>query len=45
MKAGTRIALYGLLLVALFIAAALLADLLVPAHWVTDWAHRTGTAH
>jgi hypothetical protein len=45
MKAGTRVALYGLALVALFLASALLADLLVPADWVTDWAHRTGTAH
>ena len=38
MKAGTRVALYGLLLVALFIASALLADVLVPTSWVEGWS-------
>jgi hypothetical protein len=41
MRAGTRVALYGLLLVALFVVSALLADLLVPATWVESWSGST----
>lgn len=42
MKAGTRVALYGVLLVVLFGLSALLADVLVPATWVADWSGSTG---
>src|SRR5699024_11143037 len=42
MRAGTRVALYGLLLVALFLASYLLAGALVPEAWVTGWA---GSGH
>lgn len=42
MRAGTRVALYGLLLAALFITSYLLAGALVPEAWVTGWA---GSGH
>lgn len=42
MKAGTRVALYGLLLAALFAVAFVLGDLLVPAAWVEGWSGSTG---
>lgn len=37
MRAGTKVALYGLLLVALFAASHLLAGVLVPEAWVSEW--------
>ncbi|ACU85790.1 hypothetical protein Bfae_19790 [Brachybacterium faecium DSM 4810] len=43
MRAGLRVALYGLLLVILFGASVLLADALVPAAWVDAWSG-TGTS-
>jgi len=45
MRAGTRVALYGALLAVLFVASALLADVLVPASWATDWSGSTGQGH
>ena len=45
MRAGTKVALYGLLLVALFAAPYLLAGALVPAEWVAQWAGDAGPTH
>ena len=45
MRAGTRVALYGALLAVLFVTSALLADVLVPASWATDWSGSTGQGH
>ncbi|MGO1286702.1 MAG: hypothetical protein ACTHUU_16445 [Brachybacterium sp.] len=45
MRAGTKVALYGLLLVALFAASYLLAGVLVPAGWVAQWTGAGGPAH
>ncbi len=42
MRAGTRVALYGLLLAALFITSYLIAGAVVPEAWVTGW---TGSGH
>lgn len=42
MRAGTKVALYSLLLIALFAASYLLAGALVPESWVTGW---TGSGH
>src|SRR5699024_7710600 len=47
MRAGTRVALYGLLLAALFTASYLIAGAVVPEAWATGWAgpgHRARTA-
>lgn len=38
MRAGPKVALYGLLLVVLFTASSLLAAVLVPEAWVTGWS-------
>ena len=45
MKAGTTLALYGLLLVALFFASYLLAGVLVPSEWVDSWSNSGGFGH
>lgn len=42
MRAGTRVALYGLLLAALFTASYLIAGAVVPEAWATGWA---GSGH
>ena len=45
MKAGTRVALYGLLLAVLFAASLVLGDLLVPASWVQGWSGSSDQGH
>ncbi|WP_255411456.1 hypothetical protein [Brachybacterium sp. YJGR34] len=42
MRAPARLALYGLLLVVLFAASYLLADLLVPTQWAETWSGTAG---
>ncbi|WP_394216802.1 hypothetical protein [Brachybacterium vulturis] len=45
MSAASRVALYGLLLAALFVASLVLGDLLVPASWVEAWSSATASNH
>ncbi|WP_157773428.1 hypothetical protein [Brachybacterium vulturis] len=45
MRAASRVALYGLLLAALFAASLVLGDLLIPASWVEGWSSATSPGH
>ncbi|MDN5599372.1 MAG: hypothetical protein ACTHV2_12750 [Brachybacterium sp.] len=45
MTAGARVALYGLLLAALFAASLVLGDLLAPTSWVEGWIGSPGRGH